>query len=77
MFQATDGDQQYRGFNGDKTESVFDTENNQIIVRPDPFTVSPGCVSRPAWQMAICPPVYGKVTITQTCLYNMQRFLRL
>ena len=63
MFQITDDNVMWRNRDGDKTATVFDPENNKIITRTDPFTVSEGCVARPHWQMAICPPVYGKVRL--------------
>ena len=62
IYQGVEGDQKYEGWQGDISVSVYDADNNAIVLRPDPYTVTDGCILRPNWNMAVCPHKYGKVS---------------
>ena len=71
IYQGVVGDQKYKNMDGDISASMYDWDNNAIVVRPDPFTVTDGCILRPNWNMAVCPHKYGKV-----CFLNPRRYIK-
>ena len=64
-----DGDETFHGFSsldGDKEATIRDADGSLTsypgtqIVRPRPFFLTPECVIRKRWNLALCPHSYIK-----------------